>query len=88
MSDGLENDWFAHVSPDGTKVCYIRYYKNDLDANEHLPNMQVELRIMNYDGTSDRCLAKIFGGQGSINVNSWSPDSTRIAFVSYELLHK
>ena len=31
-------------------------------------------------------LAKLFGGQGTINVPSWSPDSKKPAFVSYELL--
>jgi Tol biopolymer transport system component len=33
-----------------------------------------------------KVLAKLFGGQGTINVPSWSPDSTRVAFVSYEYL--
>ena len=56
--------------------------------NEHLPNMRVELRIMNADGSGDRRLLSFFGGQGSMNVNSWAPDSRHIAFVSYEILHK
>ena len=43
---------------------------------------------MNVDGTNDHELLRFFGGQGSINVNSWATDSRHIAFVSYELLHK
>ena len=88
MTPGERNNWFAHVSPDGEKVVYISYGAEDLLPNEHLPNMRVELRIMNADGSGDRRLLSFFGGQGSMNVNSWAPDSRHIAFVSYEILHK
>ena len=44
--------------------------------------------MMDADGGNDRPLVRFFGGQGSINVNSWAPDSRRLAFVSYEILHK
>lgn len=81
------NNWFAHLSPDGQKVVYLSYGRDDLEAWEHLPNMQVELRMMNADGTGDRRLLSFFGGQGSINVNSWAADSRHIAFVSYEFIH-
>ena len=82
------NNWFGHVSPDGEKVVYLSYGRDDLEAGEHLPNMRVELRLMNADGSDDHRLLTFFGGQGSINVNSWAADSRHIAFVSYELLHK
>lgn len=82
------NNWFPHVSPDGKKVVYLSYSREGLDANEHLPNMEVELGIMNYDGSDDRTLLKFFGGQGSINVNSWHRNSRKLAFVMYELTHK
>ena len=82
------NNWFGHVSPDGQKVVYLSYGRDDLEAKEHLPNMRVELRLMNADGSGDHRLLTFFGGQGSINVNSWAADSRHIAFVSYELLHK
>jgi Tol biopolymer transport system component len=88
MTPCERNNWFAHVSPDGEKVVYISYGAEDLLPNEHLPNMRVELRIMNADGSGDRRLLSFFGGQGSMNVNSWAPDSRHIAFVSYEILHK
>jgi len=31
-------------------------------------------------------VAKVFGGQGTINVPSWSPDSLKFAFVSYQIV--
>ena len=80
------NNWFAHVSPDGKKVVYLSYGPDDLEPAEHLPNMPVELWIMDADGQNPRRLLSFFGGQGSINVNSWAADSRRIAFVSYEML--
>lgn len=82
------NNWFPHLSPDGKKVVYLSYSRDGLDPNEHLPNMQVQLRMMNADGSDDRMLLEFFGGQGSINVNSWHPDSRKFAFVMYELDHK
>jgi Tol biopolymer transport system component len=77
------NSWFPHISPDGKKVAYITYKKDDVAPNEHPPNKEVELRIMPAEGGGFRTLARLFGGQGTINVNSWSPDSRRFAFVSY-----
>ena len=88
MTFSERNNWFPHVSPDGKRVVYLSYSRDGLDANEHLPNMQVHLRLMDYDGGNDRCLVEFFGGQGSVNVNSWHPDSKKFAFVRYELEHK
>lgn len=82
------NNWFAHVSPDGKKVAYLSYRKDDLEPGEHLPNMRVELWLMNADGSDPHPVASLFGGQGTMNVNSWAKDSRHLAFVSYELLHK
>ena len=83
-----QNNWFGHISPDGKKVVNIAYSKDGLDPNQHLPNMDVSLWLMNADGTGRRKILDFFGGQGSINVNSWAPDSRRFAYVEYELLHK
>ena len=82
------NNWFPHISPDGKKVVYITYKEGELLPSEHLPNMQVELWMMDTDGSNKRMLTSLFGGQGTINVNSWNPASDEIAFVSYELKHK
>lgn len=86
MTFNDRNNWFAHVSPNGKRVVYLAYGQNDLEASEHLPNMRVELWMMNADGSEPHRLLSFFGGQGSINVNSWAGDSRHIAFVSYELL--
>jgi len=83
--DESRNSWFPHVSPDGKFVIFIAYAKGDLKPNEHLANKNVELRLMPAEGGEPRTLAKLFGGQGTINVNSWAPDSKRLAFVSYRL---
>lgn len=80
------NNWFAHVSPDGEKVVYISYSKDDVAPGDHPANKNVKLHLMNYDGSDCRVIAELFGGQGTLNVNSWSPDSTHIAFVSYKLV--
>ena len=83
--DETRNAWFPDVSPDGQQVVFITYYKGDLEPGQHLANKNVELRIMPATGGESRLLVKLFGGQGTINVNSWAPDSRRFAFVSYRL---
>lgn len=87
MTMNESNNWFPHISPDGRKVVYLSYRKGDLKPTEHFPNMQVELWMMNYDGSGKQRMLSFFGGQGSINVNSWAADSRHIAFISYELIH-
>jgi Tol biopolymer transport system component len=84
------NSWFPHISPDGKMAVYIAYNKNDVKPTEHPPNKNVELRLMPASGepapgAKFSVIAGLFGGQGTINVNSWSPDSKSIAFVSYRL---
>ncbi|QNK57750.1 PD40 domain-containing protein [Paenibacillus sp. PAMC21692] len=86
MTFDESNSWFPHVSPDGNTVVYIAYRKGDVDPGDHPRNKHVELRAMSSEGGPYRVLAELFGGQGTINVNSWSPDSTHFAFVSYELV--
>jgi len=77
------NDWFPHISPDGQWMVFLVYEKG---VTGHPPDKDVELRLMSLKDNSVRVLAKLFGGQGSINVPSWSPDSLKLAFVSYEQL--
>jgi WD40 repeat protein len=78
------NDWFAHPSPDGKWIVYISY-ETDVPAGSHPPNKDVMLRIMDLETREVRTMARLFGGQGTINVPSWSPDSRQVAFVSYRL---
>ena len=79
------NCWFPHVSPDGEWVVYIAYGKGNVEPGDHPANKNVELRLIPADGGASKTIAKLFGGQGTINVNSWSPDNRTIAFVSYRL---
>ena len=79
------NCWFPHVSPDGQQVVYIAYGKDDVAPGEHPANKDVEIRLVTAAGGESRTIAKLFGGQGTMNVNSWSPDNRTIAFVSYRL---
>lgn len=83
--DETRNIWFPHISPDGEQVVLLAYKKGDLLPQEHLPHKRVDLCLMNADGSDLQTLCTLFGGQGTVNVNSWSPDSKRFAFVSYEL---
>ena len=74
------NNWFAHPSPDGRWIVYLSFPSA---VTGHPANKDVTLRLMPAAGGPSQDLAKLFGGQGTINVPSWSPDSKSIAFVSY-----
>jgi len=79
------NCWFPHVAPDNQWVVYIAYKKEDVEPGDHPANKSVELRLVPATGGKSKTIASLFGGQGTINVNSWSPDNRTIAFVSYRL---
>ena len=78
------NDWFPHPSPDGKWVVFLSYI-DKVDPGDHPPFKRVMLRIFSTLDSKPVILTRLFGGQGTINVPSWSPDSKKIAFVSYEL---
>lgn len=79
------NCWFPHVSPDNQWVVYIAYKKGDVEPGDHPANKNVELRLVPAEGGVAKTIVSLFGGQGTINVNSWAPDNRTIAFVSYRL---
>lgn len=74
-------DWFPHVSPDGKWIAFISF-PPDIEKNSHPSYKRVMLRLMPASGGESRVIAYLYGGQGTINVPSWSPDSKQIAFVS------
>lgn len=88
ITDDEYENWFPHPSPDGRWLVLLSYAKG---TQGHPANQNVSLRIMplpadDYDGPSPAGeLVRLFGGQGTINVNSWSPDGRYFAYVSYTL---
>ncbi|MCY1722182.1 DUF5050 domain-containing protein [Prolixibacteraceae bacterium Z1-6] len=79
--DNYQN-WFAHPSPDGKWLIMISYLPK-VPAGSHPHNQRVMLRLMPANGGEIKTMAFLYGGQGTINVPSWSPDSKKVAFVSY-----
>jgi hypothetical protein len=81
-TDAAEN-WFPHVAPNGQVMVFLTYEKG---VGDHPENKDVSLRLMNLATRNVTVLARLFGGQGTINVSSWSPNSQYLAFVSYQVV--
>jgi Tol biopolymer transport system component len=76
-------DWFPHLSPDGEFATYVSFPSGTLG---HPADLDVEVRLVRTsDWTEPIARYPLFGGQGTMNVNSWSPDSRRFAFVTYPI---
>lgn len=76
-------DWFPHIAPDGRLAVYLQYPAGTMG---HPEDREVELVLVDTtDWSAPLARVPVFGGQGTVNVNSWSPDSRRFAFVSYPL---
>ena len=80
MTSDERVNWFPHPSPDGKHIAYLAYENG---VTGHPAGKDVELRLMSSDGGRPRTLVSLFGGQGTINVPSWSPDSRQFAYVRY-----
>ena len=81
LTDDELNNWFPHVSPDGKSIAFLSYLP-EVDPSDHPFYREVYLRLMPVAGGGPRVIAYLYGGQGTINVPSWSPDSRQLAFVS------
>lgn len=80
-------DWFPHISPDGKSIVFLSFPPGTEGHNDKMPGML--LRLIHAPGKDAKAgkievLSELYGGQGTINVNSWSPDSKQFAYVSYE----
>ena len=75
------NNWFPHISPDNKWLVFITFPK-EVPADSHPFYQRVYLRLMPVEGGPVKVIGYLYGGQGTINVPSWSPDSKKIAFVS------
>ena len=74
-------DWFPHLSPDGTHATYISFPTGTLG---HPADLAVTIHVVNTgDWTRPLLSIPLFGGQGTLNVNSWSPDGRRFAYIAY-----
>lgn len=74
-------NWFPHFAPDGSRAVYLSYPPG---TPGHPADKPVELRLVEGgDWLAARTVVTLPGGQGTINVNSWSPDSRRFAYVDY-----
>lgn len=76
------NNWFAHISPDGKSMVFLSFLKDEVAPGIHPPYKHIYIRYMPVTGGTPKVLAYVYGGQGSINTPSWSPDSKKIAFIS------
>ena len=77
------DNWFPHISPNGQLMAYLSYERG---VGDHPENKHVRLRVMTLATRATDELARLFGGQGTINVNSWAPNSQYLAFVSYQIV--
>ncbi len=81
ITDDEYNNWFPHISPDGKWIVFISFPK-EVKPNDHPFYKHVYLRLVPAAGGQPKVIAYVYGGQGTINTPSWSPDSRHIAFVS------
>lgn len=76
-------NWFPHLSPDGDRAAYLAFPPG---TKGHPPDVGVELKVVDGDAwQAPRVVARLHGGQGTFNVNSWSPAGDAFAYVAYPL---
>lgn len=85
VTDDEFNNWFPHISPDGKTIVFLSYGQ-DVEPTQHPYYKRVYLRSMPVSGGTPKVIAYLYGGQGTINVPSWSPDGSHVTFVSHTVL--
>ena len=88
ITTGEFHDWFPHISPDGKWIAFISFLKDEVPAGDHPFYKHVYLRLMPVTGGKPKVIAYVYGGQGTMNTPSWSPDSKHIAFISNTTMGK
>lgn len=76
-------NWFPHVAPGGDDLVYVSFAPG---VTGHPANERVRIRRIDPDGGEPVDVVDVFGGQGTMNVASWSPDGTRFAYVEYPVM--
>jgi len=82
MTNDEYNNWFPHISPDGKWAVFLSYLPGEAEPDDHPPAKHVYLRVVPLENGKPKVLAYLYGGQGTINVPSWSPDGRQLAFIS------
>jgi len=88
VTDDAFEDWFPHPSPDGKLLLFLSFPPGTEGHNDRAARVQLRMVPMPGDragGIAPKTLVELTGGQGTINVNSWSPDSKRFAYVTYQV---
>jgi TolB protein len=84
VTDDDANNWYPHVSPDGTRMVFVSYGREE--TGSHPPMKDVSLRLMTFGEGSIVEVVRIVGGQGTFDSPCWAADSKHFAFVSYQML--
>ncbi len=80
LTDDERVNWFPKVSPDGRRLVFLSFPPGTVGHEE---NVEVRIRSMDPDGACPRDILSLFGGQGTLNVNSWASDSRHFAYAAY-----